>query len=105
MCYIESSGQELLVTAQGEAALRAYNMKTKKLVWKFSGKPGEESANMDAHSLSADGKGNLFVYDANNACVQMFSGSGKYQRSIETGGETECMLIWNEASSSMVWPF
>ncbi len=107
MCCIQSGDQELLVVAQGEAGLRAYNLKSKKVVWTFNGKPDDISEFcLFAFSLTTDGKGNLFVYDTNNKCIQIFSSSGKFQRSMPWSITDEWngrhMISWNQVTSSLV---
>ena len=70
---------EILISAHGRGGVFAYKTETGKLQWSLKEKqPGMEK-DMDAHRITTDDRGNLFVSDYANRCMQMFSVSdGRY---------------------------
>ena len=80
--------KHLLIVAARQAGLFAYNTETDKLEWKVDGKVSGREKALDAHGVTTDEHGHLFVADYNNECIQMFSTSeGQYLGCLIKGVE------------------
>ena len=71
-----------LSEAGTRSSIFAYNVQSSQLEWMVKGKLGEMDEVMDAVSVTTDGCGHIFVCDANNSCVQVFSTGGIYLGAI-----------------------
>ena len=78
MCSAQNEGKQLFITTQAADGVCAYNASTDKLEWSLEGKLLGMKQEISAEAVTTDGFGSLFMYDANNACIQVCSVDGSY---------------------------
>ena len=81
MCFAQDGDKQLLVVADINEGLFAYNTETDKLKWSVKGKQPGMDKELEAFGVTTDGSGHLFVCDwiNGNRCIQMFAVSnGQY---------------------------
>ena len=108
MTTVRFGADELVIIADRINGIQCYNTNTKNLKWSAAGElPGMQKA-LDAHSVTTDERGCLFVCDdhAGNQCVQMFSVSdGQYLGCLMKEGKQrlECpvSICWLSATHSL----
>ena len=106
MCSCLSGKNEFLVTTRGHDGIYCYDLNSGNIVWSAIGKPSGMSQQMKLSGVTTDGRGHLFVCDAGNVCIQMFSVSdGKYLGALLKAGEEELgtphLIRWCFRSSSL----
>ena len=78
MCSVQNEGKQLFITTQATDGVSAYNASMDKLEWSLEGKLIGMKKEISVEAVTTDGFGNLFMYDANNACIQVCSVDGSY---------------------------
>ena len=73
MCFVQDGYKQLVILANSEKGLFAYNAKTNKQEWKWDGKFSGMKKNIDIRGITTDGRGHLFVSDRNNQCIYVLS--------------------------------
>ncbi len=109
MCYIDDGGQEIVVVACGEGGLETFDLANGDRTWEAKGRlPGMEHA-LNAWGVTSNGRGEIFVADWDNSCIQMFSVDGAYLGPLleRRGNDTRrcSRILWNEATSSLLAAF
>ena len=106
MYLIKAGKKQLLIVAAGDEGLFAYNTKTDKLEWEVRGKLLAMKYDISVWGVATDGRGHLFVTDAVNERIHVFSVlDGSYMGSLLTGDDTlDCpsSICWCENMSSLV---
>ena len=97
----------MLIITHGYKGLCAYNTQNDKLEWSVAGNLRLMKKPIGAQGVTTDGRGHLFVCDAHNAAVQMFSvAEGKYIRALLNEGMqgfgTPRLVRWCRNTSSLV---
>ena len=74
MCCAQDGDKQLLILADGQQELLAYNTNTDKLEWKAHRKPPGMEKDMEVIGLTTDKRGHLFVCDfkKGNKCIHLF---------------------------------
>ena len=70
--------EDLLVTAHSYSGVYAYVAGTDKLKWYASGNQYGLDKWMNAVGITSNGRGQLFVCDTSNNCIQMMSMDGTF---------------------------
>ena len=79
MCFVQYGEESLLVVADTEQGLFAYNTEKDKLEWRVAEYLPGNKRDMTVMGVTTDGRGHLFVVDCDNERIQMFSVSdGQY---------------------------
>ena len=106
ICFVQYGDKQLLAVAARKAGLFVYNIRKDKLEWKVDGKVCGMERALRANGVTTDGRGNLFVADRGNECIQMFSASdGQYLGRLMKGVETiggPFSVQWSAETSSLV---
>ena len=88
MCLITHGKKDLLVTTHSHAGVHAYIAGTDELVWHVSSTiNGYLPGSMNAVGVTTNGRGQLFVCDTNNSCIQMLSRNGTFLGSVLSSGD------------------
>ena len=91
MCCAELEGNPLLVTVGGYIGVTAHNTSTGEFLWSTRGSIPYSQKDMFARGITADEHGRLFVLDARNKCIHVFSVYGKYVTTVlRKGGTRYC---------------
>ena len=106
ICYVPDGGTHLLVFVC-DHGIFAYNKAKENLEWEIEKILQGNEKPMDAVDVASDGRGNLFVCDRANECIQMFSVSdGQYLGCLIKKGEQGLgypwRLKWCENKSSLI---
>ena len=89
------------------ALIKAYNSTTGQLKWTAEKKVPSTYRTFGGNGLTGDGNGHLFVWEAHNKCIQMFSTlNGQYLGSLMKGvklglGSVFC-LQYHQSSKSLL---
>ena len=108
MCFIHEGNKHLLIVAEPDEGIFAYNTETDRLEWKVGAKALGMENSMGVCGVTTDGRGHLFVADymSENKCIQIFSVSdGKYLGRLMKGVETignSGKVHWNAETSSLL---
>ena len=107
MCVVESEKETLLIVISYYAneLIYAFNSITGELKWSAPKKTS--NGPFCSQSVTGDGNGRLYVTDATNNCIQMFSASdgqylGYFIKQGDQGLGNLHRLQWSETSSSLV---
>ena len=73
MCLLQLFDKELLVTSRGSRGIKVYNVDTDEIAWTIKYGSLYSDLRMNPFGITADERGNLFVCDLNQSCVQIFS--------------------------------
>ena len=88
MCLVTHGKKDLLVTTHSYGGIHAYIVGTDHLEWRVSNTVGgHQPGSMNAVGITTDGRGQLFVCDTNNSCIQMFSTDGTFLGTVLKSGE------------------
>ena len=113
MCFVKSGTKHLLVTIQytitkkiKKSRIYTYDTDKKTVVWSIGRKLRGMRKAMDPESVTADGRGHLFVADNNNGCIHEFTPDGDYVGVVLKAGEQDLgkpkIVRWWEDSSSLI---
>ena len=106
MCCAELEGNPLLVTVSGYRGVTAYNTRTKEVVWSTERDIPLIQKDMFARGITTDEHGRLFVLDARNKCIHVFSVHGKYVTTMLRKGEQGIaeprQVRWSEGLSGLI---
>ena len=109
MCAVQDGERQLLVVTDSgkHGGVYAYNTATDVLEWSVKGKLEGMDEEMDAQGVTTDGRGDLFVCDPKNECIQMFCvRDGAYMGAVMRQEEQELkyprQIQWCETTSSLV---
>ena len=105
-CCIPQGDDQLIITSFGSNGIYAFDARTGNIKWKaFEHVPGMQCS-LRARGIATDENGHLFVCDADNRCVQMFSLDGDYLGSVLRYGEENMgipnRICWCQKRSSFV---
>ena len=105
MTFVQVKSKHLLVTVDKDTAgVTAYNADADEREWEVNGTlPGNEKK-IDAHDVTTDGCGHLFVSDMKNNYVQIFSTEGVYMGSVrrEENLHRPTILSWCSKNKQLV---
>ena len=105
MCCVQVDENPFLFVAQNVNGIYAYNTQRDLFVGVLNGKPPGMEENIIAHGITTDGRGNLYVADGGNRCIQVFSASNGrhigYVKDMETIGCPD-KIRWCENTSSLI---
>ena len=107
MCIVQDKDKTLIIVADYYEGVIAFDAETGEVDWS-SDKWGDwEGDEMDARSVTADNRGYVFVCDANNDCIQVFTtADGEYQGVAFKGGEQGLgkpkRIRWCQPLSSLI---
>ena len=106
MCCFELESKSFLVTASGTEGVKAYNTRKPDLEWSVVGRLTEMEEVVDAHSITVDRNGHVFVCDAGNHCIHTFTMDGKYISTMIKEGQQGLgelrRIRWSEDLSGLV---
>ena len=107
MCMAELENETLLIVISRDAneLIKAYSSTTGQLKWSVQKKISSET--FMSYGATGDGNGRIFVADATNNCIQMFSTSdgqylGCFMKQGDQGLGAVYRLRWCEAMPSLV---
>ena len=87
-CLVTDGEKDLLVTTHNYGGVHAYIAGTDELKWRVSKTVGGHlSRGMNAVGVTTNGRGQLFICDVDNSCIQMFSTDGTFLRTVVSSGE------------------
>ena len=106
--YAHDEYGEFLISANGYGGVFVYNTNTSQLQWFMKGRQPGMKRDLDVGGITSDGRGNLFVCDFANECIEMFSMlDGSYLGSLvieEQGlGSPRLARFCKEMSSLIVY--
>ena len=105
MCIVNSGDKQLLGTVTKSGKLRVFDTQADTLEWQAASNLRYMKNPFFAKDLTTDGR-HLFVIDAGNKCVQMFSTDGKYLKCIFKAVDyalgTIKRIQWLDKTSSLV---
>ena len=88
MCFVTDGEKDLLVTTHNHGGVHAYIAGTDELEWRVSNTgSGLQPGGMKAVGITSDGRGQLFICDAANCCIQMFSANGTFLGTVLRCGD------------------
>ena len=107
MCCVQHRQKELLVTTRGfDGGVYGYNTTSGELEWRMKCKLPGVKKDISPRGVTTDGRGNIYVCDDSNECIQLFSVDGVYNGSIMKEGKPSlgepCRIRWCYRTSSMV---
>ena len=107
MCCVQQRQKEVLVTTRGfDGGVYGYNTTTGELEWRMKCKLPGVKKEISPRGVTTDGRGNIYVCDDSNECIQLFSVDGVYNGSVMKEGKPSlgepCRIRWCSRTSSMV---
>ena len=88
MCFVTHGEKDLLVTTHNQGGVHAYIAGTDELEWRVSNTGGRhQPGGMKAVGITSNGCGQLFICDAANCCIQMFSTNGTFLGTVLKSGD------------------
>ena len=104
--HIADKRIEYLLTAEGNQGVAKYRRNFLREEWRVTGKPFRIEKEINASSVTTDGRGNLYVYDSANKCILLFHTDGTYRDVLMREGEYDLGSIrkirWCEKASALV---
>ena len=106
MCCAELEGNPILLTVGGYIGVTAYSTSTTDYLWSLRGEIPFSLKDLFAYCITTDENGRLFVLDARNKCIHIFSVYGKYVTTLLRKGEQGIgeprKIRWSEGLSGLI---
>ena len=98
MCPVYLENRQLVVTTHDQVdeegfSISAHDPDEKRRKWSVTEAPTEKP--LSPQGLTTDGKGQLYVCDFYNRCIQIFSTNGKYKGVLLRRGEQGLGTPWS----------
>ena len=88
MCFVTHGEKDLLVTTHNYGGVHAYVAGTNELEWRVSNTGGRhQPGGINAVGITSNGRGQLFICDVANGCIQMFSTDGTFLGTVLKSGD------------------
>ena len=106
MCCVSFRRNGLLVTAQSYGGVYAYIVGSDNLKWHIGGYHRGIDKWMNAVGITSNGRGQLFVSDMSNSCIQMLSTNGTFLGTVLRRGKLGLgnpqRIRWCDKANSLV---
>ena len=106
MCCVAFRKKKLLITAQSYGGVYAYIAGTDNLKWRIGGCHRGIEKWMNAVGITSNGRGQLFISDMSNKCIQMLSTNGTFLGTVLRRGKLGLgnpqRIRWCDKANSLV---
>ena len=104
MCIVEQDNNQILVTSNSFAGLKAYDVTSGIVSWSVIGRPPGMVEELCSLGVTTDKQGHLLVCDSSNQCIHIFSTDGNYLGPIFENQllGTPQLVRWHEKHSLFV---
>ena len=106
MCCVTCGKKDLLITTHGCGGVHAYFTGTNVLMWYFGGSHPVIDKWINAVGVTTNGRGQLFICDTNNSCIQMLSTNGRFLGTVLRSGNQGLgnpeRIKWCKKANSLV---